>query len=64
MRFQGLRHAISFLRQYRYGRNELAFPLWLDSAPRLLKRQFTMRIVRRAPMGPRPGNPKASDAAN
>jgi glycosyltransferase involved in cell wall biosynthesis len=53
MRLQGLLHAVSFLTQYRSGRYEPAFPVWLDSAPRLLKRQLTMRLTRRAPMGRR-----------
>ena len=64
MRLQGLLHAISFLKQYRSEHDELAFPLWLDSAPRLLKRQLTMRITRRAPMGPRSASPRGSYAAN
>jgi hypothetical protein len=57
MRLQGLLHAISFLKQYREQHDGLAFPLWLDSAPRLLRRQLTMRIVPRAPMGPRSASP-------
>ena len=64
MRLQGLLHAISFLKQYRSEHDELAFPLWLDSAPRLLTRQLTMRIGRRAPMGPRSAAPGNSHAAS
>jgi glycosyltransferase involved in cell wall biosynthesis len=64
MRLQGLLHAISFLKQYRSKHDELAFPLWLDSAPRLLKRQLTMRLGRRAPMGPRSAGPGGSHAEN
>jgi hypothetical protein len=60
MRLQGLLHAISFLKQYRSEQDVLAFPLWLDSAPRLLKRQLTMRIGRRALMGPRSASPRGS----
>lgn len=64
MRLQGLLHAISILKQYRLRRDELAFPLWLDSAPQLLLRQLTMRVTRRAPMGPSAATTSDSYAAN
>ena len=63
MRLQGLRHAVSFLLRSRRERGELAFPVWLDSAPRLLKRQLTMRVTHRVPMGPRAADSKAYYAA-
>jgi glycosyltransferase involved in cell wall biosynthesis len=64
MRLRGLLHSLLFLKRYRSAHDQLAFPLWLDSAPRLLKRQFTMRIGRRAPMGPRSAGPRGSYAAS
>jgi glycosyltransferase involved in cell wall biosynthesis len=63
MRLQGIMHALSLLKRYRCEHDELAFPLWLDSAPRLLKRQLTMRVWHRAPMGPRSAGPGGYDAA-
>ena len=64
MRLRGFVHALSFLGRYRSQRDEPAFPLWLDCAQRLLTRQLTMRIGRRAPMGPRTGRATSSYAAN
>jgi len=64
MRLRGLMHAISFLKLYRSGRDQPAFPVWLDSAPRLLKRQLTMRVRRRAAMGPRMASPSGFYASD
>ncbi len=53
MRLRGLGYAIRLSRNGGVG---LAFPLWLDSPGRLLRRQATMRIGHRAEMGRRPWN--------
>jgi hypothetical protein len=34
--------------------NELAFPVWIDSLPKAMRRQLTMRIGKRSDMGRRP----------
>lgn len=34
-------------------RDELAFPMWIDSVPKLMRRQLTMRANARADIGPR-----------
>jgi hypothetical protein len=64
MRLRGLVHALSILGRFRSQDEELAFPLWLDSAYRLLKRQLSMRVRQRAPMGPRVGSATGFYAAN
>jgi glycosyltransferase involved in cell wall biosynthesis len=64
MRFQGLLHVLSIIKHCRTSDDEFAFPLWLDSPSRLVKRQFTMRITSRAPMGTRPADSKGSYVGN
>ncbi len=63
MRLRGILHGAAILRRYRAGRSDLAFPAWLDSPGGLLKRQITMRVTQRAPMGSRPLSPRGFYAA-
>lgn len=53
MRGKGLLHAMTFAARVNSRREDLAFPLWMDSPAKLASRQVTMRIGRRADMGPR-----------
>ena len=53
LRAKGLLHVLSLATRGRL-MDEFAFPAWIDSAPKLLKRQLTMRINRRIDLGPRP----------
>jgi Glycosyl transferase family 2 len=54
MRVKGLLSAAALAAKPASRPSELAFPLWLDSSPRLLLRQISMRIHPRAELGPRP----------
>jgi glycosyltransferase involved in cell wall biosynthesis len=38
---------------------DLAFPCWIDTIPKVLARQLTMRVNNRVDLGPRPANKKA-----
>jgi glycosyltransferase involved in cell wall biosynthesis len=53
MRFKG---SVYLLRMFAQGNfeDELAFPLWMDSRWKVLRRQFIMRITRRPDLGPAP----------
>jgi glycosyltransferase involved in cell wall biosynthesis len=64
MRGRGVLHAILLLARHRLHPQDVAFPVWIDSAPNLLKRQLTMRIFPRASMGSRPKDTKHFYAEN
>lgn len=52
MRFRGLVHVLKLASRNDLA-NKSAFPIWIDSIPRIIKRQLSMRVHARAPMGPR-----------
>jgi glycosyltransferase involved in cell wall biosynthesis len=52
LRIKGLLYVLSLLGR-RGAISELAFPVWIDSMPRLLRRQLTMRLGKRSAMGAR-----------
>jgi glycosyltransferase involved in cell wall biosynthesis len=55
-RFRGLMHLLSIVTR-RGWEQRLAFSVWLDSIPKAVKRQLTMRIHKRLDLGPRPSRP-------
>jgi len=57
LRIKGFVYMLGLLLR-RGSKSKLAFPLWIDSIPKALSRQLTMRIMRRTDMGRRqPGLP-------
>ncbi len=52
LRITALFHLLPLLMARR--KEDLAFPMWIDGAGRILKRQLTMRANNRASLGPRP----------
>jgi glycosyltransferase involved in cell wall biosynthesis len=53
MRFKGAIYLVRMFAQRNFD-DELAFPLWMDSRWKVLRRQFIMRLTRRPDLGPAP----------
>lgn len=52
LRISGLLHLLSLLALKKL-QKDAAFPVWVDSAPKVLARQLTMRVNHRSDLGPR-----------